>query len=106
MGMDLVGLKPTGDKGKYMRVSHGAWSVLVPVCLGVAPAICAPIKSWANDGDGLDNTHSLQLATVLATLPEDLHGFGPTVDQNMTGGRQLIRDFVDFLKDSGGFSIC
>ena len=106
MGSDLVGLKPAGDKGKYMRVGNTNWEYLAPLCQGVAPAITAPIKSCGNDGDGLDSEHALQLATVLATLPQDLKGWGDTVDHKMVGGRQLIHDFVDFLKDSGGFSIC
>ena len=111
MGVRLVGLNPSSDKGMYLRVGDTNWEYLAPLCQGVAPAITASwIKTWGAReeplNNGLDHTYALQLATVLATLPQDLKGWGDTVDHKMVGGRQLIHDFVDFLKDSGGFSIC
>jgi hypothetical protein len=66
MGMDVFGCKPTNESGRYFRNSVWWWHPLADYCAEIAPHIASRCKGWHyNDGDGLDNDDSLELADVL-----------------------------------------
>jgi len=66
MGMDVYGIKPTGQRGEYFRNNAWWWGPLATYCNMIAPDICAPCKGWNyNDGDGLDAAGAVALAEGL-----------------------------------------
>ena len=66
MGMDVYGIKPTGQRGEYFRNNGWWWGPLADYCNFIAPDICAPCKGWHyNDGDGLDAAGAVALAEAL-----------------------------------------
>jgi hypothetical protein len=66
MGMDVYGLNPSSEHGKYFRSSVWFWRPLAEYCIAVAPAVSGRCASWqTNDGEGLDDTGSRDLAAVL-----------------------------------------
>jgi hypothetical protein len=67
MAMDVFGLNPTGEKGKFFGNTVSWWHPLASYCLEVAPEISNRCKAWhTNDGDGLNKKDALALADALA----------------------------------------
>lgn len=65
MGMDVYGTKPRTETGGYFRNNVWWWHPLWDYCQTVAPELCADIYGHSNDGDGLDEEGSLELARIL-----------------------------------------
>jgi hypothetical protein len=66
MGMDVIGIRPTGAKGRRFRNNIWGWRPLADYICEVAPDIAQHCRSWhTNDGDGLDADRALQLADRL-----------------------------------------
>ena len=66
MGMDIDGIKPTGERGVYFRNNAWWWHPLANYCNMIAPDICAPCEGWHyNDGDGLNAAGAVALAEAL-----------------------------------------
>lgn len=72
MGMDVFGVKPTNETGRYFRNNIWYWRPLANLCNALAPEICAACESWQhNAGDGLDEAGAQALALVLRRRLED-----------------------------------
>ena len=65
MGMDVMGLEPSSERGEYFRNNVWYWRPLWDYCLTVAPELCADVEGHFNDGDGLDEEGALELAAIL-----------------------------------------
>lgn len=66
MGMDVFGIKPTNEAGRYFRNNVWYWRPLAHLCNALAPEICAACEGWQhNGGDGLDAAGAEALALVL-----------------------------------------
>lgn len=66
MGMDVYGLKPTSEVGKYFRRNVWGWHPLWDYCLDMHPDIAEKVKhGHSNDGDGLGSVNSRKLAKRL-----------------------------------------
>jgi len=66
MGFDLYGKNPKSEKGKYFRNNVWWWHPLWEYCLDNYSSICSKVKyGHSNDGDGLDEDDSFQLALLL-----------------------------------------
>ncbi len=67
MGMDISGLKSTGERGEYFRNSVWWWHPLALYCQDVAPEITSACRDWHHNftGDGLDAAGALALAEAL-----------------------------------------
>ena len=67
MGMDIKGLAPINEQGKYFRNNIWFWRPLAFYCEHVAPGL-TNYEAWHfNDGAGLNNTGALALASFLHT---------------------------------------
>lgn len=66
MGMDVDGLNPKNETGEYFRNNVWWWRPLADYCCEIAPEVCSHCINWqSNDGDGLDEFFSLELAKRL-----------------------------------------
>jgi len=66
MGMDVHGTNPTTEAGSYFRASIWGWRPLWGYCEDVAPELTARVEyGHSNDGDGLNDNNSKELAEVL-----------------------------------------
>lgn len=98
MGMDVHGIAPKSEAGKYFRRNIWGWPPLADLCIETAPDVCANCEFWhSNDGDGLDAFQSAELAMALqARLNAN------RIDPGMS---ETVTEFIAFLRDSGGFTI-
>jgi len=72
MGMDVFGLEPTSEEGKYFRRNVWGWRPLAQLCLALAPQECKPCTHWgSNDGDGLNGKQAKRLALKLQCFLEN-----------------------------------
>jgi hypothetical protein len=63
MGMDVVGRKPTTERGQHFRCNGWHWHPIAEYCCEVAPDITSKCKHWdSNDADGLAAEDARQLA--------------------------------------------
>jgi len=63
MGMDVYGKNPKHQSGEYFRNNVWYWRPLANYVCDIAPDITQHCKQWqSNDGDGLNETRSIQLA--------------------------------------------
>lgn len=109
MGMDVYGKAPRSKHGEYFRNNIWWWPPLARFCQEVAPEVCAACRYWqSNDGDGLDNDGAIALSlslqaavntNVAMARERESRGKGPFSVEN-------VIEFIAFLRDSGGFSIC
>jgi hypothetical protein len=132
MGMDVYGSSPDSKVGEYFRRNIWGWSALWGYCASVSmEAASLGIGAYHNDGEGLDATGAKKLA---ATLQEQLaSGATKTAVKEIeeleiapampaatealiakfhivlpTGcpfSEDDVREFVEFLEHSGGFTI-
>jgi hypothetical protein len=66
MGMDVIGRQPKNKRGEYFRRNVWGWRPLADYVLRVAPDTASACRGWHfNDGDGLNQRQSLELAEVL-----------------------------------------
>ena len=68
MGMDVFAKKPKDDteQSRYFRNNVWWWRPLADYCQRVAPDVCSHCEHWqSNDGDGLNDSQSLELADAL-----------------------------------------
>ena len=110
MGMDVFGKAPTSRTGEHFLNTIWWWHPLVRYCEDVAPEVTAACDQWRmNDGDGLDAERALMLA---ARLQEELDS-GRTAlaaAELAAGGCTTfsvtnVAEWVEFLRDCGGFEI-
>jgi len=63
MGMDVYGQNPKNKSGEYFRNNVWWWRPLAIYVCNIAPDITNHCENWqTNDGDGLNETRSIQLA--------------------------------------------
>lgn len=66
MGMDVYGIKPKNEIGKYFRNNVWWWHPLANYCQFIAPSVSEKCKYWhSNDETGLDDSDSIVLAALL-----------------------------------------
>ena len=66
--MDVYGKNPTAEAGQYFRRNVWGWRPLWQYVENVHPEIAGLVKhGYSNDGDGLDDENSLELASLLRT---------------------------------------
>jgi hypothetical protein len=66
MGMDVIGVNPTTERGEYFRNNVWWWRKLADYCLENHGDIAEKCEHWHyNDGDGLDADDSVALAQRL-----------------------------------------
>lgn len=66
MGMDIYGVEPTSEKGKYFRNNLWWWRPVAEYCLNEHPDIANECEHWhTNDGDGLSATSAKALGEAL-----------------------------------------
>lgn len=136
MGMDLYGRRPTATQGKYFRASIRQWPLLVKIVTTLCPKETSPCKHWnTNDGDGLSGPQALALAEALEGKLQAGEVADAVCDADMANRVKLpvvaeieawarsqgvelsrpyervvdegfITDFAEFVRASGGFSIC
>lgn len=65
MGMDISGVAPTDEVGRYIRFSVWGWRPMAEYIRTVAPELADKVEYLdTNDGDGLDAEDSVALADV------------------------------------------
>lgn len=66
MGMDVYGLKPKTEKGKYFRNNVWWWHPLWSYCCYISPELAGKVESGHdNSGDGLDAVDSRKLGFII-----------------------------------------
>ena len=66
MGMDVIGVNPTNDRGSYFRNNVWWWRPLADFICNNYGEIASACENWhSNDGDGLDAEMSKSLAQSL-----------------------------------------
>jgi hypothetical protein len=120
MGYDLYGTNPTSAAGSHLRHPIWRWHPLVELCQALASDESNGCTGWLiNDGYGLNHIEALGLAGRLQQLLSDgsvashlrirqielqkLPANSPDrfadIDEND------VREFIAFLRESGGFEI-
>ncbi len=127
MGMDINGREPSGENGEYFRANVWSWRPIHAICDEAIRASKLGINtdSWAyNDGDGCGSQEeSTALAdAIVAWLANNLD-FGnadvihwnpitdtletePICDEQYGVEKEHLREWISFLRECGGFSIC
>ena len=133
MGMDVFGVNPKSEAGKYFRANIWSWR---PIHELIEKANVLPpdlvYHMGFNDGYGPDEEQSLLLATQMETMldgMDDDHTFmltdeidGPVaalMDSIRQSGATIVtdgpayqaevahvREFITFCRESGGFEVC
>jgi hypothetical protein len=66
MGMDVYGIDPTTEAGRYFRNNMWWWRPLADFLVSTYPELTSMCRFWhTNDGDGLDAVAAIQLADAL-----------------------------------------
>ena len=79
MGMDVYGKNPENESGEYFRNNVWWWRPLAEYVCSIAPDITKHCEYWqTNDGDGLNEAHSIQLAEKIKDK-EQQKGIGDAV---------------------------
>jgi hypothetical protein len=109
MGIDVFGENPKNETGNYFRRS-GGWPPLARYIVENCPkSIYSHCRNWfSTEGDGLDQTNSLLLASVLISQIAD----GSAEKFISTMGEEPgmlttddLYEFAQFLQNCGGFRI-
>ena len=133
MGMDVFGVNPKSEAGKYFRANIWSWrpiheliekaNVLPPHIVegmafndGVGPneeqalLLAAQMETML---DGMDNDHTFMLTDEIdgpvAELMDSIRRSGATI---VTDGPAYqaevahVREFITFCRESGGFEVC
>jgi len=121
MGMDVCGVNPTTEAGRYFCNNLWWWLPLANYIIQNGPVhLVSKVKHWkSNDGDGLDADDAAELAKWLR---EDLasgavkdyeerrnafNGYGEHESFEASYGfsEHNVAEFATFLEGSGGFQI-
>jgi len=130
MGMDIYGLMPSDEVGEYFRANIWSWPIIAGLC---DEAGFGNIHWCFNDGAGLSTQVECDsladaLAAKLEQMPEKLFvetncwtdGNGAllsadsakeasqdeiAVEPACSATREMVADFVKFLRKCGGFAI-
>jgi hypothetical protein len=120
MGMDVYGKAPSSPKGEYFRNNVWWWRPLADYCLEVSPETTASCSGWhTNDGDGLGEKDSLELAadlracllsgTTLESERRRTAHLSVLPSESMESWYRFsednVREWVEFLESCGGFEI-
>lgn len=109
MGMDIYGLQPKDETGKYFRNNYWWWRPLARYCQQVAPEIMAKIKYLeSNYGDGLKTqTECNELAAILENaVAANICPIENHLDKEMYPfSFENVLEFAAFLRSCGGFEI-
>ncbi len=62
MGMDVYGKSPKNETGEYFRRNVWGWRPLWDYCVDNFNDLVGEVSGHYNDGDGLNNAGSLELA--------------------------------------------
>jgi len=66
MGMDVIGLNASTERGSYFRNNVWSWRPLAKFVQETYPDIARKCEYWdSNDGDGLDETDSIILGKMI-----------------------------------------
>jgi hypothetical protein len=66
MSFDIIGQRPSTQKGKCFSTNGASWSPLALYIQRIAPELASQCTYWyTNDGDGLDAEHAAALADRL-----------------------------------------
>jgi hypothetical protein len=66
MGMDVMGINPTSEKGSYFRRNVWGWHPLWTLVSDLHPDLAAKVEyGYSNDGDGLEEEDSKLLSSRL-----------------------------------------
>ena len=108
--MDVYGENPKNEAGKYFRRTIFSWFPLARYIVENCPkSIYSHCSNWfSTEGDGLDQTNSLLLASVLISQIADgsAEKFISTMGEKpgMLTTDDLY-EFAQFLQNCGGFRI-
>jgi hypothetical protein len=106
MGMDVYGKAPRTKTGEYFRNNVWWWHPLAKYVQASVPSIAYRVKHWhSNDGSGLGDKLSQQLAAALEQLVADGHTAAYAQGRD-DFSVENVQEFIAFLKDCGGFEIC
>jgi hypothetical protein len=106
MGMDVMGLKPTSNDGKYFRSSHDMWAPLWRYCAQLAPDLIdgdLAHRGLYNDGAGLCAKDAAQLAERLSQVRMKIQL--AQASSKKVAVLMQAPTFIAFLRDCGGFAI-
>ncbi len=121
MGMDVYGVEPQNETGKYFRNNIWWWRPLANYIQSAAPTEALPCQLWhSNDGDGLTKEQTKRLVEKLDSLIQDgsIERFAVDREKWLDGlpkesteryyGFSLdnVKEFTEFLRHCGGFTIC
>ena len=67
MGMDVYGKDAKNEKGEYFRRNVWGWRPLWNYCVDNYEDLVGEVSGHYNDGDGLDEAGSLELAKRIKT---------------------------------------
>jgi len=126
MGVDVIGKEPRSRIGDLYMSNWGWWGCLISYLWAHGPRdVMARCQHWgSNDGHGLDNVGSCALADALEALVKSGH-FGAYMgidfeeldaffvdcgepsesDERRRSAEAYALEFVEFLRNCGGFEI-
>jgi hypothetical protein len=103
MGMDVYGLKPVTEHGKYLHTCISTWSALADYMQSVAPDITKHCRYWhSNDGDGLNAKRATQLAN---RLEEELAAGRTSIYERAHAKISSSKDPVASIFEEYGFEV-
>ena len=106
MGMDVDGIAPTSERGKYFRNNIWWWHGIPDYIADSHPDLYAKCKYWhTNDGDGLQAEDAADLAKRLHAdiASGKVAEYAKTYPDAFSV--ENVQKFADFCAESGGFKI-
>lgn len=100
MGMDVYGKNPKNDVGSYFRRNVWGWRPLWDYCVYNYNDLVGEVSGHTNDGDGLGNEGSLELAR---RIKEDLVSGKAQeyIDQRNKAVSELPKETCELCKGTG-----
>ena len=116
MGMDVLGIAPTSEKGDYFGLNVWGWHPLWGYCAEISDVAARVENGHSNDGDGLNAADAKLLAQELkrsidngqwASFIQRLNERAAETPGEPPYDALLpkLLEFADFLEDCGGFKI-
>ena len=118
MGYDLYGTAPTAAEGKHFRRAIIHWPLIAELCINLAGEETRDCKDWYGVeayGNGLNAERSIKLADRLEKLLSDgsvARWIAEMKADDLEGWKEHdwveeedIREFSEFLRACGGFTI-
>ncbi len=100
MGMDVYGKNPKNEVGTYFRRNVWGWRPLWDYCEQMYNDLVGEVSGHYNDGDGLDDKGSLELANRIKTDLENGRANEFIVQRNKALS-ELPRETCEICKGSG-----